>query len=137
MTSITNDVPQEATATRRVDEMLAALSERLGTQFTAESVFGPPVEREGVTIVPVANVRYGLGGGGGQDQSKHQDGAGAGAGGTVTPTGYIELKDGHSRYVPLVRPAHMLALLAGATVAGMAILRPLLLRQPVKNLLRR
>ena len=81
---------------RRVDEMLARLSERLGTQSSASTVFSEPVEREDVTIVPVASVRFGLGGGG-EDRSRHQDGAGAGAGGTVTPMGYIELNDGRSR----------------------------------------
>jgi uncharacterized spore protein YtfJ len=81
----------------------------------------------------VATVRYGLGGGGGEDRVKHQDGAGAGAGGTVTPTGYIELKDGRSRYVPLVQPARMLALVAAATLAGLAIARPLLTRPPSRQ----
>jgi len=136
MSSMTPDVP-EATAVRRVDAMLARLSERLGTQFSAENVFGGAVERDGVTIVPVASVRFGLGGGGGEDREKHQDGAGAGAGGTVTPMGYIELKDGRSRYVPLVHPARMAALTAGALLAGLVILRPVLAPRPAAGLLRR
>ena len=82
-------------------------------------------------------MRFGLGGGGGEDREKHQDGAGAGAGGTVTPMGYIELKDGRSRYVPLVHPARMLALTAGALLAGLAILRPVLAPRPAARLLRR
>ena len=49
--------------------MLGRLSERLGTQFSASSVFSEPVERDSVTIVPVASVRF----------------------------RYIELKDGRSR----------------------------------------
>jgi uncharacterized spore protein YtfJ len=121
----TTDIPHEAAATTRVDDMLTRLSDRLGTQFSAQSVFAPAAERDGVTVIPVATVRYGLGGGGGEDREKHQDGAGAGAGGTVTPIGYIELKDGRSRYVPLVRPARMLALIAAASVAALAVLRPL------------
>jgi uncharacterized spore protein YtfJ len=131
----TIDTPDEATATRRVDDMLARLADRLGTQFSAQSVFGAPAERDGVTVIPVATLRYGLGGGGGEDQAKHQDGAGAGAGGTVTPIGYIELKDGQSRYVPLVQPARMLALLAAASLVGLAILRPVL--RPVERTRRR
>ena len=137
MTTMATDVPPEATALRRVDEMLGKLSERLGTQFSASSVFSEPVERDGVTIVPVASVRFGLGGGGGEDRQKHQDGAGAGAGGTVTPIGYIELKNGRSRYVPLVHPARMAALTAGAVLAGLAILRPLLAPRPGSRLRRR
>jgi len=137
MTTTTTDIPPEASALRRVDEMLGKLSERLGTQFSASSVFSDPVERDGITIVPVASVRFGLGGGGGEDREKHQDGAGAGAGGTVTPIGYIELKDGRSRYVPLVHPARMAALTAAAVLAGLAILRPLLAPRPTNRLRRR
>ena len=81
-------------------------------------------------------MRLGLGGGGGEDREKRQDGAGAGAG-TVTPIGYIELRDGRSRNVPLVHPARMAALTAGAVLAGLAILRPLLTPRPTSRLRRR
>jgi uncharacterized spore protein YtfJ len=36
-------------------------------------VFGAPVERDGVTVIPVAAIRFGIGGGG-SDPSKGQDG---------------------------------------------------------------
>jgi uncharacterized spore protein YtfJ len=137
MSTMTTDVPTEATAARRVDAMLATLSERLGTQFSATNVFSAPIERDGVTVVPVASVRFGLGGGGGEDREKHQDGAGAGAGGTVTPMGYIEVREGQSRYVPLVHPARMMALTCAVVLAGLAILRPLLQPRPASRRLRR
>ena len=60
----------------------------------------------------------------GTDPSKGQEGEGGGGGGGVTPTGYIELKDGRSRYVPVVHPARMLALVLGAVIAGLLITRP-------------
>lgn len=100
------------------------LAERIGAQVQASTVFGPPAERDGVTIVPVAVARFGLSAGSGSDPSKHQEGEGGGAGGTVTPIVYIELKDGHSRYVPVVHPARMVALIAGAVVTGLLIMRP-------------
>jgi uncharacterized spore protein YtfJ len=83
------------------------------------------VERDGVTVVPVAVARFGFGGGSGGDRAKDQDGAGAGAGGMVAPAGYIELKDGHSRFVPIVNPARMLALVSATIRAGLLIVRPL------------
>lgn len=109
---------------RRTDELLAALAERIGARFDASSVFGTPVERDGVTVIPVAAIRLGLGGGGGSDPRKGQDGEGGGGAGSASPAGYIELKDGRSRFVPVVHPARMLLLVAAATLAGLAIMRP-------------
>jgi uncharacterized spore protein YtfJ len=109
---------------RRVDELLSKLAEQVGATFDASTVFGSPVEREGVTIVPVATARFGFGGGAGEDRAKDQDGAGGGAGGTIAAAGYIELKDGRSRFVPAIQPARMFALTLGALLAGLLIVRP-------------
>ena len=109
---------------RRGDELLSMLAERIGARLGAGTVFGAPVERDGVTVVPVAVARFGFGAGSGSDPSKRQEGEGGGGGGTVAPTGYIELKDGRSRFVPVVHPARMLALVLAAVIAGLLILRP-------------
>jgi uncharacterized spore protein YtfJ len=110
----------------RADDLLAILADRVGARFAASTVFGTPVERDGVTVVPVAVARFGFGGGAGGDRAKDQDGEGAGAGGMVAPAGYIELKDGRSRFVPIVQPARMLALVSAAILAGLLITRPLI-----------
>jgi uncharacterized spore protein YtfJ len=108
---------------RRGDDLLSMLAERIGGRLGAATVFGAPVERDGVTVVPVAVARFGIGGGSGADPSKGQEGEGGGGGGIVAPTGYIELKDGRSRFVPVVHPARMLALVLGAVIAGLVIMR--------------
>jgi hypothetical protein len=110
----------------RTDELLAKLAERIGARFDASNVFGTPVERDGVTVIPVATIRLGLGGGGGSDPRKGQEGEGGGGAGTASAAGYIELRDGRSRFVPAVHPARMLLLVCAAALAGLAILRPLL-----------
>lgn len=108
------------TSTQRTEKLLSMLAERVGARFTAANAFGAPVERDGVTVVPVAAARFGFGGGAGADPDKQQDGAGAGVGGMVTAIGYIEIKDGRSRFVPIVHPARMFAL--GAAAMGAALL---------------
>ena len=113
-----------STPRRRGDELLSMLAERIGARLGTATVFGAPVERDGVTVVPVAIARFGFGGGSGSDPGKGQEGEGGGGGGTVAPTGYIELKDGRSRFVPVVHPARMLALVLGAVIAGLVIMRP-------------
>jgi uncharacterized spore protein YtfJ len=114
----------------RGEELLATLADRVGAQVKSATVYGPPVERDGVTVVPVATARFGMGAGSGVDPSKHQEGEGGGFGGAVTPTGYIELKDGRSRYVPIVHPARMMGLVAGVALAAALLLRPFAERTP-------
>jgi uncharacterized spore protein YtfJ len=115
----TNSAPR-----RRGDELLAMLAEKIGARLGASTVYGEPVERGGVTVIPVAVARFGIGAGGGKDPAKGQEGEGGGGGGTVTPIGYIELKDGRSRYVPIVHPARMLALVLTAVIGALLIVRP-------------
>ena len=108
---------------RRGDELLSVLAERIGGRLGCATVFGAPVERDGVTVVPVAVARFGIGAGSGTDPNKGQEGEGGGGGGTVAPSGYIELTEGGSRFVPVVHPARMLALVLGAVIAGLLIAR--------------
>ena len=121
---------------RRADELLATLADRIGARFSAATVYGTPIERDGVTVVPVAAVRFGVGAGGGSDPSKEQEGEGGGGGG-ATPAGYIELKGGRSRFVPVVHPARMLALICCTVLAGLLIMRPVADRARASALPRR
>ena len=75
-------------------------------------------------MIPVAALRFGLGGGSGSDSAKRQEGEGAGAGGTMTPIGYIEIKDGRTRFVPIVHPARMAALFCLALLAALLLMHP-------------
>jgi sporulation protein YtfJ len=75
------------------------LAEKLGAAARAATIFGDPVEREGVTIVPVARARWGFGGGVGR--KKDEDGAGGGGGAQITPVGLIELKNGAAEFRPI------------------------------------
>jgi uncharacterized spore protein YtfJ len=122
---------------RRTDELLSLLAERIGAKLNSSTVYGTPVERDGVTVVPVAAARFGFGAGGGSDPAKQQEGEGGGGGGGVVPVGYIELKDGRSRFIPIVHPARMLALASCAILAAFAILRPALPANRRRSALRR
>jgi uncharacterized spore protein YtfJ len=67
--------------------------------ITVRRVFGDPVERDGMTLIPAAAVQGGAGGGGGQDA----DGAGGGGSGfglTARPVGAFVIKDGEVRWEP-------------------------------------
>lgn len=94
----------EATAKREVESLtssstekfLEGLAEKFGTAVRAATIFGQPVERSGVTVIPVAKARWGFGGGTGRN--REQDGTGGGGGAQVSPVGFIELKDGAAEF---------------------------------------
>jgi uncharacterized spore protein YtfJ len=122
---ITEQTPEQSQVPRhRADELIASIAERVGGRFSVTSVFGAPVEREGVTVIPVATVRFGFGAGTGSDPAKGGEGEGAGGGGTMTAAGYIELKGGRSRYVPIVRPERIVALVMLTALAVLMRVRP-------------
>lgn len=112
------------------DDRLSKLAEKLGGSASARAVFGDPVERDGVTVIPVAKVRYGFGGGSGRgggrrrakDDGGDEDQYGSGAGGGVQagPIGYIELRDGQASFNRIADRKLMLALLA-VPLAAMAL----------------
>jgi uncharacterized spore protein YtfJ len=97
-----------------------ALAERVGSAATAGAVFGQPVERDGVTVIPVARAIWGFGGGSGGDPT--QQGAGGGGGGVVTPVGYIEVRASGAEFTP-IRDPRVLAAAVGLAVgfAGLAL----------------
>ena len=102
------------------DDRFSKLVESLGGTASAQAVFGAAVEKDGVTIVPVARVRYGVGGGGGRgpgrkkkrgDGDPDQVGYGHGGGVQAVPVGYIELRDGQTSYKRIADPVRPLAML--------------------------
>jgi uncharacterized spore protein YtfJ len=118
------------------DDRLSKLVEALGGTASAQAVFGTPIEKDGVTIVPVASVRYGAGGGGGhrgpgpkkrESGDPNQVGYGHGGGVQAAPVGYIELRGGEARYRRIADPARPMAVallfpLVGAVSFGIVAL---------------
>jgi uncharacterized spore protein YtfJ len=99
------------------------LAARLGLAATAKSVYAEPVERDGVTIIPVAKVRFGFGGGSGKKSTK--EGTGGGGGMHATPLGYIEMKDGQTEFKPIRDPLSLVPIVAAGSFAGWILLRSL------------
>jgi uncharacterized spore protein YtfJ len=99
------------------ETFLERLAEKMGLHARVATVFGDPVERDGVTVIPVAKARWGFGGGGGGGKGRGaESGSGGGGGGgmLVTPVGYIEVTAGRSRFRPIRDPARLPLLMLGA-----------------------
>lgn len=71
---------------------------RAGDQLGIRRVFGEPVERDGITVVPVAVSIGGGGGGTGPDEQ----GSGGGFGGIVRGIGVYAITGGQVRFVPAI-----------------------------------
>lgn len=100
--------------------------ERLLTKATDElsvrRAFGPPIERDGTLIIPVACVVGGGGGGAGGPEHDDTAGVGGGFGGLAWPLGVYVVKEGRVRWAPAV-DATRIALAALGIVRAVLKLR--------------
>jgi uncharacterized spore protein YtfJ len=109
-----------------VNQLLERIGQTVGQRAQASTIFGEAVEREGVTVIPVAKARFGFGGGGGSGTHREEDqgsGGGGGGGVAVSPIGYIELRDRSSQFKRISTPMDLLALVVAASVASIAVRR--------------
>jgi uncharacterized spore protein YtfJ len=94
--------------------------------ITVGRVFGEPLERNGVTVIPVAKVAGGGGGGGGHDD-KGADGEGGGFGMTGRPAGAFVIRGEKVQWQPAVDPNRVVAVV-GLVVAAYLLSRPRMVR---------
>jgi len=92
-----NENDKLAKADTETQELIEKVAYELGRNARVEVVFGEPVERDGITVIPVAAASLGLGGGS-RPRKESGEGDGIGAGMRVSPVGYIEVGDGWARY---------------------------------------
>jgi uncharacterized spore protein YtfJ len=124
-----------------IDGFVERLAERIGAKVNVKAVFGEPVERDGITIIPVAKVRWGFGGGAGtgpvpvgpglhgddaglpdeaaRASARQGMGQGGGGGATADPIGWVEIGPDGAVFKPIVpaMPSPGFLLAAGATAA--------------------
>lgn len=126
--SIMNQVAQ---ATPEATTFLERLANQMGLRTSAATIVGTPIERDGITVVPVARASWGFGGGGGHggEGANAGEGSGGGGGASVRPVGYIELKNGQATFHPVFDPNTMLQVAATvATGIAMAMVLRVMVR---------
>ena len=89
--------------------------------ITVRRVYGEPYERNGVVLIPAAEVRGGGGGGGGSDPAQESSGSGGGYGVAARPVGAYVIEDGIVRWEPAVDVTGI-AVRVMATALGLAFL---------------
>ena len=124
-TSTSNGATEKArrsAETKPFDQLLERLAEQVGAKANVHAVFGEPITRDDLTVVPVARVRWGFGGGGGRSDATPTgaaSGSGGGGGVAADPVGYLEITPNGAAFRPIrdqyPSPAFLLA--AGVTAA--------------------
>ena len=76
-----------------VDELLRAARGAM----TVQTVYGEPIERDGILVIPAAKVRGGGGGGG-----DNQENGGGGFGLSAKPAGAYVVRDGRVTWEPAI-----------------------------------
>jgi len=91
------------------------IAESVQMHANAKQVYGEPIERGGMTLIPVARVQWGFGAG---TLGRGTRGGGGGGGVRAYPSGFIELHDGHAAF-RAIHDAHSTALLGGVALGGL------------------
>jgi uncharacterized spore protein YtfJ len=128
-----------------IDGFVERMAERVGGKASVRAVFGDPIERDGITIIPVAKVRWGFGGGAGrgpiavgpgidgqapevslsEDSSQSGTGSGGGGGVTADPIGYLEIGPDGANFRPITPVMPSPGFLLASGVTAMLVLRGL------------
>lgn len=96
----------------------------LGSSVNSKIIFADPIEKDGVTIIPVSKVRYGFGAGiKHKSNSEAKSDRGAGGGVDAQPVGYIEIKNNNVRFHPIRTPISLPAIIIASGLASLLILR--------------
>jgi uncharacterized spore protein YtfJ len=137
------DEARRAAGGSSIDGFVERMAERVGARASVRAVFGDPIQRGDITVIPVARVRWGFGGGAGRgpiavgpgtdpegaavggltDEGLSGAGAGGGGGAIADPIGYLEIGPDGASFIPIGVPMPSPGFLLAAGVAGAIVLR--------------
>jgi uncharacterized spore protein YtfJ len=96
----------------KVEELLSKARDSM----SVSTVYGPPVDQDGITVIPAARVVGGGGGGTGHDEGG-PEGEGGGFGMTAKPAGAYVIDHGKVSWQPAVDPARIAWAVAAVVIA--------------------
>ncbi|CAM3007584.1 Uncharacterised protein [Legionella steigerwaltii] len=95
------------------------IANTITSTFNDKIIYSDPIEKDGVIVILVAKVAYGLGGG------RDDDSEGGGGGFFAKPVGYIEIKDGKTNFKAIRDPLTYAPIIAASGIAVSLLLRGL------------
>ena len=95
-----------------VEELLTKARDNL----SVSTVFAPPIDKDGITVIPAARIAGGSGGGSGIDEDGEQ-GEGGGFGIHAKPAGVYVIDNGKVSWQPAVDPNRIVGAVAAVVIA--------------------
>ena len=99
-----------------IGELMQSTMENVRNILKVDTVVGDPIYTpDGITLVPISKISVGVGGGGSDFVSKNANkyenpfGGGAAGGVKITPVGFLVIRDGIVRMLPVATPANTTA----------------------------
>lgn len=91
----------------RIGDLMQVTMSKLKEMVDVNTVVGEPIETpDGVTLVPVSKVSFGLASGGGEyGKEALHFGGGNGAGAKIEPIGFLVIRSGNVRMLNITPPA--------------------------------
>ena len=119
---------RESAKATPADQLVERLVELIGAKASVGAVFGEAVRHEGLTVIPVARVRWGFGGGGGRadaPESGPASGSDGGGGVAADPIGYVDIDSNGAVFKPIREPFSSPAFLLASGLAAALVVRAL------------
>lgn len=98
--------------------------------MTVQRVFGEPYESSGVTVIPAASIRGGLGGGEGEGNDTTPSGRGGGMGVMARPIGVYQIRGDNVTWVPAIDLTRIIFTGQIVAITALLVLRSVLRRRP-------
>lgn len=89
---------------------------------TVRRVYGDPIERDGIVLIPAAAVRGGFGYGGGNDDHGNQ-GGGGGSGVSARPVGMYRIEEGRVSWEPALDTTRVALLGQAVAIVALLVIR--------------
>ena len=93
-----------------LSELISTTMEHVRTMADANTIIGTPIQAEGVTLIPVSRMSFGVVGGGTEFSTKKQPagdnsfGGGSGASAKLEPVAFLVVKEGSVKLLPVAPP---------------------------------
>jgi uncharacterized spore protein YtfJ len=101
--------------------LIQTLRDTFANYSGVKTLFGDPVEAQGKTVIPVAEVAYGFGAGSGSRSDEQASGGGGGGGLRAAPIGVVEITPQTTRFIPITPARKLFGAAAAGLVVGMWI----------------
>lgn len=93
-----------------LSDLMRTTIENIRTVADANTIIGTPIQAEGVTLIPVSKLSFGVAGGGTEFSTKKQAvgeqnfGGGSGASAKLEPVAFLIVREGSVKLLPVAPP---------------------------------